>query len=119
MNCQRDGHLMIPEDCYTESGVVSGWKCTGCGDIIDPQILRNRNGIEDPKEDTTWFKQRYSSRIKVRTFTCILPSCGKTVTGEYDIKRELCSDECRREWHKIACNKRMHKRRERRKEAQI
>ncbi len=112
MTCFRCSHLMLPELCYTPSGVIESLRCTGCGDIIDEQILRNRAGIDDPKEDTTWFKERYSTRMHFRTFTCI--QCHKEVSGEFDCKRQLCSEECKREWHRIACNKRMHKRRERR-----
>lgn len=116
MTCDRCQHLLLPELCYTPSGVIESLRCTGCGDIIDEQILRNRNGIDDPKEDTTWFKERYSSRIKIRTFTCKLPSCGKTVTGRYDIKRELCTEECQSIWNNLKCAERMRERRERRRE---
>ncbi len=42
MKCGRCGSLMVAEEFYLWHEHYSGWRCIGCGEIIDPQILENR-----------------------------------------------------------------------------
>jgi len=45
--CRRCGGLMVVEhyiDVQDDTGQIglTAWRCTGCGEVIDPTILRNR-----------------------------------------------------------------------------
>ncbi len=42
MNCHRCGSLMIHQDFYSADERFSGWRCIGCGEIVDEVILENR-----------------------------------------------------------------------------
>ena len=47
MKCNRCSSVMVYEHFYGNSQHSSwdkfeGWRCTGCGDILDPVILENR-----------------------------------------------------------------------------
>jgi len=43
------------EDLRDDTGVLHfyGWRCLGCGEIIDPVILANRKNRPDPFESKT------------------------------------------------------------------
>jgi hypothetical protein len=45
MKCCRCGSMMVAEKFYLWHEYFSGWRCIGCGDIIDPQILDNRSRL--------------------------------------------------------------------------
>jgi hypothetical protein len=39
MKCCRCGSMMVAEKFYLWHEYFSGWRCIGCGEIVDPQIL--------------------------------------------------------------------------------
>jgi len=42
MKCERCGGYMVDDVFYGPEGSFSGMKCMGCGEVIDPVIMENR-----------------------------------------------------------------------------
>jgi hypothetical protein len=58
MNCPRCASYMVHEpfeDLRDDTGELYfyGWRCLGCGEIIDPVILANRKNKPAPIESKT------------------------------------------------------------------
>ena len=43
MKCHRCRGMMIHQKFYAEWDDFFGWRCTICGEILDPVIIENRN----------------------------------------------------------------------------
>ena len=61
MTCPRCLGLMVassfPFSSDGEIGIPSAWRCTICGEMVDPVILRNR-GTQDNRRGAFWRKKR-------------------------------------------------------------
>jgi len=45
MKCHRCGGVMVYEKFYGICEHFFGWRCIACGEIFDPVILENRQGM--------------------------------------------------------------------------
>jgi len=45
LRCHRCGSNMVYEKYYGFEEQFWGWRCIGCGDIVDEIILENRNSM--------------------------------------------------------------------------
>ena len=54
MKCHRCSGLMIYQDFYSADDHFEGWRCIGCGEIVDEVVLKNRK----------WMKVVRQSRVK-------------------------------------------------------
>lgn len=44
MTCPKCNDRQYPERIDTDQGKLTVWRCIGCGNSIDPVILKNRQG---------------------------------------------------------------------------
>jgi uncharacterized Zn finger protein len=42
MRCTRCGSLMVEEIYYHDGDSFAGLRCVMCGEVVDPEILKNR-----------------------------------------------------------------------------
>lgn len=42
MRCNRCGSLMVEEKYYHDGDSFAGLRCLICGEVVDPEILKNR-----------------------------------------------------------------------------
>jgi hypothetical protein len=63
MKCYRCGSMMVAEKFYLWHEHFSGWRCIGCGEIVDPLILENRTR---PRRTIKGSMQKQTEVIKLR-----------------------------------------------------
>lgn len=59
--CHRCGGLMVPE--WAPELLAAGWRCTSCGERIDPVILEHRRKQDARAQAEALFSGRGKARL--------------------------------------------------------